>query len=511
MMIWRRSMKHNRWLPIFILGLILLFSQNLFTQDEGITNPDQDLLEMSEPSIDENYEDAIETRDFGEGPVGDPMEEEATEGSQAQELQQIVAETEEDSLWDGLDFDFELRNYVSWRNDTDFSRAEPAYNPDGQSQGFVLTCPYLYLGWEITDNVQLYYAMELPYYIWGRNYVGPIEDVSQYLPAIVHKELWGEVSFMNGIIGTKAGLQHFYDPTKLILEDWTGVATVFTSFSGIRINLSAGLLTDENYEGIILGKNNFMHDNVIFMLDAKIPTLGIVELTPALVVNLDRSINYNAKYFYYLSIHADFHLDEGMLLYADAVFQTGKWDNGAPDNTNIYSIGWAAQVGGELEFGSLGLYFNLLGISADDNQKGNKWDYSFNYSGRSRSRTLYLSENELIDRFDNIDEVVAESKAGLFLVDITLDYKVSEWFIPFFTGSAALSLQKEFTYDDNFIASELDLGMHFVYEKYFLLTLIGGVLIPHTAGSSLLNSVGTSLEDNDLMGFVEARMSFFYR
>jgi hypothetical protein len=332
-----------------------------------------------------------------------------------------------------------------------------------------------------------------------------------------HREIWAEGIFYRGSGGShgfKAGYQYFRDPTGLFIAHWIGAASFWTTIGSAKLTVSAGQMPDSTYEGISVDENNFEHD--IGMMGARVdfPAFDKLNLSLGLYAVIDDHVIGKQNTVIAPCFHAEADLRKTSLSF-DAAVQYGKYRHGAIGNSDQVNLGWAAQFHGIYNDNPFTLDLNLLAMSADDSVDQNSRNYAFYYSGKNRSATLIFTEDEMRDKYDNIDEKMAEkegpffvNRAGFMLADAKLSYKVNKYFIPSVILGGAFVLEKENALGSRFAGIEGDLDLGFYIRDYLDFHLTLGGLLPGGAASALVNEIDLEAKDYLYMG--EASLTLRY-
>jgi len=416
-------------------------------------------------------------------------------------------ETAEDSPVDGLlglSINLEFKNFFLWQNDSDFDRTDPLYDENGQSVGYFATALTPTMAWQPIDEVLLRYKVQIGENLWSRNDVLERDPTAEDIPTLQHKEIWGAVTLpYDFYVG--AGYSSFEDSTNLFLRRELGVFNLTYSPSDEwMLTASCGQLPDSVYEGTTvetpsteLGQNNFENDALIYALQAQANWLstdfGILDFG---VIGLnDRSEIGREKNLW--NIGANYMRDWSSLLLTsiDLAVQFGKTANGGINNEDLQHVAFAWQLGVSVIPSPVRLDLNALFLSGDSD-RNDLQDSSFMYSGVSDSATVMLSENELQDQYDNLDERAAWQKSGLLLVDLRAGITLWDQLEIFAVGGYARASDEENLDEDLTVAAEADLGVVWtLYENHVDFTVLGGGLWPGKSGGILKNAVDLTAVD----------------
>lgn len=414
-----------------------------------------------------------------------------------------LARAAESAAMPELEYRVLMQNLLSLQNDGDFDDSEPAYNANGQSVGYFAT----YLRPDLTlyaaKNVKLFYQFEIGVNLWDRNDPDEenAEDDSSFL--FKQRELYSELT--EGNYSAKVGYQHFNDPTGLFINHWIGAVNLAADYDTIKARLVIGQLPDQNFEGFDIGDNNLTHDVLLVAAAADIAAGSDFTVSPSLVYLNDASIVYHTRVvaapsvsLWYVAGDLDLGLD---LMYQYGVARRSAVDL-TPEPVDSSISAWAAQITADYGANDLAARINLLALSADDAYYRNDLDGSFQYSGKNRSSTIMLTENELRDTGENIDEQLAEQNGklyaiqpGLLLLDAKVGYAVTDYFTPNLILGYGMVLEPKNALDESGIGLEADLDLQFS-GKYATLDLVGGMLVPGAAASAFVNEIDREATDS---------------
>ncbi len=173
-------------------------------------------------------------------------------------------------------------------------------------------------------------------------------------------------------------------------------------------------------------------------------------------------------------------------------------------------LAWAAQAGATLRFpraARLALTANLLVLSPDDAHEGNRWQHAFLYSGKSRSATLLLTEDEVRDWYDNLDERFStyqgglfQNRAGLLVGDLKLSLAPLPWLRPSLVLGAAAALKSANALGESFVGVEADLIVELRANEHLSAQLVVAGLLPGGAAAALVNRIDRAATAPMIMG-----------
>ena len=381
-----------------------------------------------------------------------------------------------------------------FQTDADFDATPRTYDREGQTVGQAATFFRPDLTLRPLDSLTLFYQVELGWNAWSRN------NVDQWFPGaedaflVKHRELWARWDFAGGV-GLGAGYQHVADPSRLFMDHWSGFFTIDVDRPGSRSRILLGQLPDTTFEGIEVRDNNFVHD--AFLVGA----LGEFDLAADLV--LDAGLLGVGDYrtperpLYLGTALAGVRYETPHLrVWGHLLGQSGVWQDSGLGNVDQYVLSWAAQAGLAQRLGIVHWGANLLALSPDDDHDGNNRIGAFFGSGKNRSRSLWLTEDELRDRYDNLDERIATTwgpfslnRAGLMVLDAHLGVHVTDWFHPVLITAASWNLNRHNAEDHAFVGFETDVLLEFPLGTGTSLIAMGQFLLPGTGASVFVNEI----------------------
>lgn len=387
----------------------------------------------------------------------------------------------------------EFQNIVYFQTDRDVDDSEPAYHPYGQSVGFFGT----YVNPEITltfnQGTTIFYEGEVGINIWSRNHdsgdLGGADSIT-----IHHRQLFGEGKF-NSRFQFRVGYQYVEDPTGLFLGHWLGSMNITLVSTPFPISLTLGQLPDQTHEGWDADENNFQSD--IFVSSVSTDTMigerwslsgGIYYVyNGEMVDHAEWLVTPVARI-----VFATASLEAGW----DTAIQYGEAQQGAYGNLIERTVAWATQGYITGNRPPVELEANLLLLSGDDQYDHNGNNFAFHYSGKSLSATRILSEDELRDWGNNIDERIGEydggfyrMRSGLLLIDgrATLDLGRNAT-ATLITGGAA-TLKEQNALNNHFIGIETDLILQYLPTPHIRCDLANGVFFPGKAVAAYINGI----------------------
>ncbi|MFH1530216.1 MAG: hypothetical protein ABIK09_05705 [Pseudomonadota bacterium] len=381
-----------------------------------------------------------------------------------------------------------------FQTDSDFDSTARHYDRDGQTVGQAATFFRPDLTLRPLDHLTLFYQVELGWNAWSRN------NVDQWFPAaddaflVKHRELWARWDFDGGV-GLGAGYQHVADPSRLFLDHWSGFLSVDITSSGSRTRILAGQLPDSTFEGIEVRDNNFVHD--AFLVGA----LGEFDVTEDLV--LDAALLGLGDYrvperplYLATALAGVRYQTRSLRVWGHLLGQSGVWKSSGVNGGDQAVLSWAAQAGMEHRIAGAHWGVNLLALSPDDDHDGNNRIGAFFGSAKNYSASLWLTEDELRDRYDNLDERIATTwgpfslnRAGLMVFDANVGFHITDWFHPVLIAAAAWNLNRRNAEDHVFVGFETDLLLEFPLGTGTSLLAMGQFLLPGTGASVFVNEI----------------------
>lgn len=393
-----------------------------------------------------------------------------------------------------FEFHGELLSLGIWRNDSDFDATVPYYDADGQSVGGLLTFAKPQFTYRPDKQVTLFYEGELGMNFWGLN------SPDQWYPAAddffvyKHREIWSEVTFEPFTV--KAGYQRLRDPTDLFLSHWMGAVTATYARKGLAFRALLGQLPDSTYEGVDVRENNFVHDNFTFGFDVRLDFLRKDALQVRAGNHWVRDTRVVDKALVLTNSFAGADYKDGRFCgHLYGVLQVGKWSASGVGGEDQDVLAWAvaARGGMSMEYAVFGV--GAFVLSPDDDHHGNSHQGAFFYSGKNRSPTMMLTEDEVRDRYDNYDEQMSGTwgsfflnRAGLAVLDAWVEGRVHERLIPRFVVGTGFTLNPDNSYGSVFAGVEADLVLKAKLSKHAAAVAVAQLFIPGKAGAAFVNA-----------------------
>lgn len=411
------------------------------------------------------------------------------------------------------DIDLEFKNFFLIQNDRDFDRTTALYDEHKQSVGYFATIFTPGLTWNPIEQVVLRYRVQIGENLWSRNNTEQRDPTADDIPTIQHKEIWADVA-LPGELHVRAGYQHITDPTRLFIDRDAGAASLTYPWAEHSMTLLFAQLPDPVWEGTTaqapgaeLEDNNFENDTVVYAVQGDFG-VGDWRFAPAVWGLNDRSEIGREKNLF----TGVFHTDSAAGIFGfdiDLALQMGTFGNAGIDNRDVDMFGYAGQLHFSAQPEPVRIDVNALFLSADDGDRNDLLDTGFTYSGWSKSATLLLSENELQDQYDNLDERIAAQRAGLLLVDGRVGVTVVETLELFAIGGYGRAVETANLDDDAAVGTEGDLGLTWTpYLPYVSFTVLGGGLWPGKSGAVVKNEIDLTATDTIYHGQALMKLTF---
>jgi hypothetical protein len=408
----------------------------------------------------------------------------------------------------------EFKNFFLIQNDRDFDRTEALYDENGQSVGYFSTTLTPKMMWMPIPQVTVVYEVQFGENLWSRNDAAQRDPSAPNVPIVQHKQMWGQVE--SGAMYVKAGYWLKSDPTSLFFHREIGAATLgFKPGGAVHwVEAFVGQVPDGVHEGTTavptgseFEQNNFENDTFVYGLGAPVEA-GKLLLIPAVLGLTDKSVIDRELNLVVPTIAIREHYTP-MNLALELVGEFGTHQGAGIDNRDVDRFAFAAQIHEDLRTTHWAWATNLLWLSADDGDKNDLLDTSFAYSGFSKSATLLLSENELQDQYDNLDERIAAQGAGMFLADTRVAFVPFEALQLFGIAGYGSVLESKNLDDDPMVGLELDGGLQVdFYRGVAQFTVVGGALLPGASGAVVKNEIDLTATDPIYHGQALMRLSF---
>jgi len=390
----------------------------------------------------------------------------------------------------------ELISQLHLRNDSDFDPTERLYDLDGQSDGQAVTLfrPTLHI--EPGDGVRVHYQLELGWNAWSNSDTGrPNQYMGGGAPGLVarHQQAWAE--WAGGALSLRVGFQPVQDPTGLFINQPMGALSLSYKLGGGRLNFVAGQLSDTSFEGLEVRNDNYMTDNLLTGLsyEAQLSEryqlgFGLYQLIDRRVIDRPFELTTAA-----LSIRA---ASESLKFWLELAGQRGSWRRAALGGGDVELASYAGQAGVSQAIKTLELSLNLLALSPDNALDGDSYMGAFYGSAKNRSQSLFVTEDETRDRYDNLDERLGSYwgslsfiPAGLSVVDASVAVRVNKRYRPRLTLAYAVTLRPERALGQRHVGAELSFVQELRLSARASLLLTGLLFAPGGAAAAMVNDV----------------------
>ena len=421
----------------------------------------------------------------------------------------------EKSVWSRLEVHADLQNLFHFRNDSDFDRSEPKYDEEGQTVGAFATLLTPAVTWHILDSLRIVYEVELGLNYWSKQNPDQQDALATDVFVLKHRQVFGEGEFFDDSMGFKVGYAHFRDPTGLFVSHWMGLAQTWVAWSKRgRLGFFLGQVPDQTYEGINIMDNNLSHDIWVFGGNTEVGLADGLHFKGGISVLHDSHLVHKTRWLISPSAHLEYR--RGRLMASlDAMLQAGQFMGEGLNNEDQTVVAWAAQGRVELDLTRFHLQWNVMFLSPDDAHSANNTNHAFLYSGKSGSATLMLTEDEVRDWYDNVDERMGAfrggfflNRAGLFVGDMRFTWKLHDVVRPSVILGAATVLKPENALDNTLVGVETDLLVEFKVADYLVAHVVFGGLFPGSAGSALLNKIDQQATDPIVMAEISLLLRY---
>lgn len=418
----------------------------------------------------------------------------------------------------------QLHNLMIFRNDSDFDRTPPQYNENGQTVGAFATVFAPALQWNITDDVRVFYEAEVGLNYWSKNNPDQENPLALDIFVLKHRQIFAEGNLFDGRLGFKVGYQYFTDTTALFLGHWIGAVSLWGSWKpGQSAGLFVGMVPDLTYEGLSIKENNFKHD--IFVFGGRTD----LELGPNWTFRMgvhalyDSHIVGRTKWLVAPNVRLEGKsgwLDNGKVRVhgsLDGVLQAGVAQNTAMDGSDQTILAWAAQGHLGVDVKVVDLRLNVMALSADDPHQGNRREGAFLYSSKSTSATIYMTEDEIRNWYDQLDRRMARfeggfwsHRAGLLVNDLKLTVTALDWFRPSLIVGNSFVLEPENALGHRNVGLEGNLDLAFVWGRHLVARVLLGGMLPGKAAGALMNQIHPQIAKTDPMWWTEVALSVLF-
>ncbi|MBM4394386.1 MAG: hypothetical protein FJ087_01695 [Deltaproteobacteria bacterium] len=426
----------------------------------------------------------------------------------------------------------QLHNLFLLRSDTDFDRRSPAYDEEGQTAGAFATVFGPTFAWNaLGQSLRLFYEAEIGLNYWSRNNPDQENALAADIFVLKHRQIFAEGSIPvtvagagTGAVWFKAGYQYLTDTTALFLGHWIGAVQVGYRWApGMRVGLMAGMIPDSTFEGLDVRANNFRHDIFTFGARADLELPAGWRLDAAVHSLYDTHVVGRTRWLVVPNAHLAATtpwMRDGLVRVSgslDGVLQAGRSERSALDGGDQTLLAWAAQGSIKVETRPVALALNLLALSPDDPHPGNDREGGFFYSSKSTSATLYFTEDEVRNWYDQLDRRLAryegglwQHRAGLLVGDLKATLTLLPWFRPSLILGYGTVLQPDNALGHSSLGLEGNVDLAFAWGQHLVARVLFGGMVPGRAAGALMNEIAPQDAETDLVGWTEAAVSVVF-
>lgn len=419
------------------------------------------------------------------------------------------------SPWARIEARATFQSLFHWRNDSDFDRTRPTYDENGQNVGALVSILTPGVTFHINDTLRIHYEADLGLAYWSNRVLDEQNPQAANVVTLIHRELYGAGEFLDGRLGFRVGFARFADPTRLFVDGWMGGGDLYYDISSeLRLGVFFGQIPDQTYEGIRLDENNFRRDIWVFGSQLALRRARRLRLVAGVTALYDSHVVGQTRWLVSPALQLDWR--QGALRgHLGAALQAGQLQGQALDGSAQTLVAWAAQGGIGWRRGRLRVSANAHALSPDDAYEANGRSHAFLSSGRSRSATLLLTEDEVRDWFDNVDERLSsfnggffENRAGLFVGDVSARVRLGRGFSLKAVLGVATVLKPKNALGQTFVGVESDLLLRWRLGRHLVAQAVVASLIPGRAGAALVNRIDRERTDPMLMSEVSLLLRY---
>jgi hypothetical protein len=405
-----------------------------------------------------------------------------------------------------LNLEMNLDNFLYYKNDRDFDSSKRLYQPYGDSEGLLGTYLDTQFTLNITNDVYIFYEFELGSNIWSKNNPDIIDPISQDIFILKHRQIFGSAEFLEGKARICSGYIRVIDPTGLFINHWIGAFQMGFDILNTKNYLLIAQMPDSTYEGLTASTNNFSNDRWLFALSSSFGILNKDVLTLGWYTIYDDTVINRSNLIHSPLVSYTLYF-ESFKLILDGMLQFGVQQNASLYNEDVRELSYGLNLNLSSDIYGFKLNFNGLYLGADDRYINNKFNGGFYYSGKNRSNTLILSEDEFRDQYNNMDERISVTdgpfyvmRSGLILLDIKVDYSKLGNFTPSIILGTAFVSQSKNANDSSFVGFESDFVLKVDFSRGWDVAGVFGMLIPGKAAASYINMYDIEQTNTQYLG-----------
>lgn len=417
-----------------------------------------------------------------------------------------------------LTFSGTFQNLALFKTDSDFDSSKAAYEPDGQTAGILGTFLSPKFSYAPSERLSLVYEVEIGTNFWSRNRVDTVGDEVRDFFLFKHRQVYSE-GYLTDRSTLRVGYQYLHDPTGLFLHHWVGGARLQVAGDENPHGILLAQFPDQTYEGFDINRNNFVNDVFLLGLTGSLQGRESRTMNGGLFTVYDGQTIGRHKWLVAPAIslnHGDGETEHGI----DLLAQFGRTNHGAMGDRNEVHLAGAIQPYLASGLGRARLYQGPTGVSSggaaeaagsgdrdgwlvsalllspDDPYDRNGRNYAFHYSGRARGRSLLLTENELRDFGDNLDERIGERsgpftivRGGMALIEGSYFLRLSDAMTLSAVLAGAGVLQEANALGKSLIGLEGDVGLSYSFSESFVLEIQNALLVPGGAAGAFVNAI----------------------
>ena len=399
---------------------------------------------------------------------------------------------------DSTRFSGDFSTLLHVQNDRDFDRTVSAFDPQGQWLGQVGSFGRGKLEYDASANTKLVYELLLGWHTWGRddpNQPNPFSPSSNRQLMARHQQLYA--NWYAEDLSLKMGFIHHRDPSEMLIAQAVGGVEFQRGNIERGGRIFLGQLPESTFEGWDAGEDNFTTDSFLWGVSSWF-TAGSIKVDAALYGFYDERF-LNRPLVVHTGILGLTKSNDRLSMAAFILGQYGQRRNGNLQGTDETIQGYAGRTEISYRWGRAkhGQQLKLGGLwlSPESGLPGDGTVGSFFWSGKSQSASIWLSENERQDRYDNLDERWAGTYgpfvrhgAGYQLLDLAFRQGFGDLSATV-SLAHAMNLNPEFRGGHRMMGTEYTVLMDWAFAPRWSLGLDGFILLPGAGGSYGYNGI----------------------